>query len=162
MTRWNPRAVLDWLRAGYPEGIPAKDHFALLAVLKRRLTDEELFEAIETAAATASEHPERKVDHDLLRRIVAGVIHEDPDPQDVERVRDHLVAAGWPVVGGELSRGDESAEPIEPGAPVQVSPDTTVQVSPDTTVPVAPGVTAPTNAGAADPAREEAGRIRVR
>lgn len=56
MARWNPRAVLDWLRAGYPEGIPAKDHFALLAVLKRRLTDEELLEAIETAAATASEH----------------------------------------------------------------------------------------------------------
>lgn len=123
MARWNPRAVLDWLRAGYPEGIPAKDHFALLAVLKRRLTDEELLEAIETAAATAYEHPERPVDHDTLRMIVAGVIHEEPNPEDVERVREHLVAAGWPVVGGELSRGDELAEPAEPEAPVRVRQD---------------------------------------
>ena len=123
MARWNPRAVLDWLRAGYPEGIPAKDHFALLAVLKRRLTDEELLEAIETAAATAYEHPERPVDHDTLRMIVAGVIHEEPNPEDVERVREHLVAAGWPVVGGELSRGDELAEPAEPEAPARVRQD---------------------------------------
>ncbi|MBS9372910.1 DUF3349 domain-containing protein [Rhodococcus sp. B50] len=125
MARWNPGVVLDWLRAGYPEGIPAKDHFALLAVLKRRLTDEELLEAIETAAATASEHPDRQVDHDTLRKIVAGVIHEGPDPQDVERVREQLVAAGWPVVGGELSRGDESGEPAEPDR--QVTPDPTAR-----------------------------------
>ncbi|SUE13444.1 Protein of uncharacterised function (DUF3349) [Rhodococcus gordoniae] len=139
MALWNPRVVLDWLRAGYPEGIPAKDHFALLAVLKRRLTDEELLEAIETAAATASEHPERKVDHDTLRKIVAGVIHEEPDPQDVERVRELLVAAGWPVVGGELSRGDE--------------PDGQIASDP-TAVPASDAVATP-HTGAAEPLHEE-------
>lgn len=113
MARWSPRAVLDWLRAGYPDGIPAKDHFALLAVLKRRLTDEEILEAIDTAAATAAEHPERHVDHDTLRKIVAGLIHEEPAPEDIERVREQLVAAGWPVVDDELSRG-ETEEPDSP------------------------------------------------
>ncbi|MBX4167094.1 DUF3349 domain-containing protein [Rhodococcus pyridinivorans] len=147
MARWNPRVVLDWLRAGYPEGIPAKDHFALLAVLERRLTDEELLEAIETAAATASEHPERQVDHDTLRKIVAGVIHEEPDPQDVERVREQLVAAGWPVVGGELSRGDEAAEPVEP--------DT--QPTTGTTAAPASDAVAASDTDAAEPVREERG-----
>lgn len=145
MALWNPRVVLDWLRAGYPEGIPAKDHFALLAVLKRRLTDEELLEAIETAAATASEHPERKVDHDTLRKIVAGVIHEEPDPQDVERVRELLVAAGWPVVGGELSRGDEPGELDEPDGQVASDP---------TAVPPSAAVATP-HTGAAEPLHEE-------
>ncbi|MEE2035529.1 DUF3349 domain-containing protein [Rhodococcus sp. CC-R104] len=112
MARWSPRAVLDWLRAGYPEGIPAKDHFALLAVLQRRLTDEEILEAIDTAAATAAEHPDRHVDHDTLRRIVAGLIHEEPTPEDIERVRERLIAAGWPVVGDELSRGDVEEPPV--------------------------------------------------
>ncbi|OWY82626.1 hypothetical protein B9C99_07430 [Rhodococcus sp. BUPNP1] len=139
--------VLDWLRAGYPEGIPAKDHFALLAVLKRRLTDEELLEAIETAAATASEHPERQVDHDTLRKIVAGVIHEEPDPQDVERVREQLVAAGWPVVGGELSRGDEPTGPAEPAT----------QSTAETAAAPAPDADAASDTGAEEPVREERG-----
>lgn len=117
MARWSPRAVLDWLRAGYPDGIPAKDHFALLAVLKRRLTDEEILEAIDTAAATAADHPERHVDHDTLRKIVAGLIHEEPSPEDIARVREQLVAAGWPVVGDELSRGETEEEPSDPGSP---------------------------------------------
>jgi len=129
MARWNPRAVLDWLRAGYPEGIPAKDHFALLAVLKRRLTDEEILEAIELAAATASEHPDRTVDHDTLRKIVAGLIHEEPDPEDVERVRERLIAAGWPVEGGELARGDVAAAPDGPDA-ATTPPDDSAAAAP--------------------------------
>lgn len=35
------KAVLDWLRSGYPEGIPEKDHFAVLALLRRRLGDDD-------------------------------------------------------------------------------------------------------------------------
>lgn len=69
---------------------------------------------------------------------MAGLIHEEPDPQDVERVREHLVAAGWPVVGGELSRGDESTEP-----------DTPTGVASDSSVPA--------ERSAAYPARDEQG-----
>ncbi|WP_162562002.1 DUF3349 domain-containing protein, partial [Mycolicibacterium brumae] len=31
--------VLDWLRAGYPNGVPPKDYFPLLALLTRTLTE---------------------------------------------------------------------------------------------------------------------------
>ena len=37
--------VLGWLRRGYPEGVPPKDYFPLLALLKRSLTEEEVVKA---------------------------------------------------------------------------------------------------------------------
>jgi hypothetical protein len=100
-SKYSLRSVLDWLRAGYPEGIPAKDHFALLAVLGRRLTDEEIGEIVELSIATAHEHPDRHVDYDALKSIIAGVIHEEPTEEDISRVTERLVAGGWPVVGDE-------------------------------------------------------------
>jgi hypothetical protein len=92
---------LDWLRAGYPEGIPPKDHFALLSVLRRRLTDEDISEILDLSIATAHEHPQRHVDYDTLREIIAGVLHEEPTEADLERVTEQLVSGGWPVVAGD-------------------------------------------------------------
>ena len=37
--------VLGWLHKGYPEGVPQKDYFALLALLKRSLTEDEVVKA---------------------------------------------------------------------------------------------------------------------
>ena len=34
--------VLDWLRAGYPEGVPPKDYFPLLALLTKQLSETEV------------------------------------------------------------------------------------------------------------------------
>ena len=34
--------VVDWLRAGYPQGVPEQDYIPLLALLARRLTSEEV------------------------------------------------------------------------------------------------------------------------
>ena len=98
MSKYSLRSVLDWLRAGYPEGIPAKDHFALLAVLRRRLTDDEISQVVELSVATAHEHPERHVDYDTLEKIIAGVLHEEPTAEDVARVTERLTSGGWPVV----------------------------------------------------------------
>ncbi|MDH6680345.1 hypothetical protein M2284_004574 [Rhodococcus sp. LBL1] len=100
-SKYSLRSVLDWLRAGYPEGIPTKDHFALLAVLGRRLTDEEIGQIVDLSIATAHEHPDRHVDYDALKSIIAGVIHEEPTEEDITRVTERLVAGGWPVVGDD-------------------------------------------------------------
>lgn len=99
--KFSLRSVLDWLRDVYPEGIPTKDHFALLAVLGRRLTDEEISEIIELSIATAHEHPERHVDYDALQAIIAGVIREEPTEEDMARVTERLEASGWPVVNDD-------------------------------------------------------------
>ena len=34
--------IVAWLNAGYPEGVPGPDRVPLLALLKRRLTDDEV------------------------------------------------------------------------------------------------------------------------
>jgi hypothetical protein len=36
--------VLDWLREGYPAGVPPKDYIPLLTLLRRRLTEDEVRE----------------------------------------------------------------------------------------------------------------------
>jgi hypothetical protein len=45
------QSVLDWLRAGYPEGIPPQDYLPILGVLQRRLTSEEIHTIAEGLAA---------------------------------------------------------------------------------------------------------------
>jgi hypothetical protein len=35
-------AIINWLRAGYPDGVPEHDYIPLFAVLRRHLTDDEI------------------------------------------------------------------------------------------------------------------------
>ncbi|MFZ2529973.1 MAG: DUF3349 domain-containing protein [Rhodococcus sp. (in: high G+C Gram-positive bacteria)] len=113
MPTYSLRSVLDWLRAGYPEGIPAKDHFALLAVLRRRLTDDDIAQIVELSISTAHEHPERHVDYDTLEQIIAGVLREDPTDDDVERVVERLTAGGWPVVTETVDSETADSETVD-------------------------------------------------
>ena len=46
--------VLGWLHRGYPEGVPQKDYFALLALLKRSLTEDEVVKAAQRSSRTAA------------------------------------------------------------------------------------------------------------
>ena len=98
MSKYSLRSVLDWLRAGYPEGIPDKDHFALLAVLRRRLTDEEIEQVVSMSIESAHEEPDRHVDYDTIRAIIEGILNEEPSEDDVDRVTERLRAGGWPVI----------------------------------------------------------------
>ena len=87
-------SIVNWLRACYPEGVPPTDYFPLLALLRRRLSDDEV----------------KTVTKDLLRRngfdeidigvAITQMTDELPTPDDVERVRSRLAAKGWPLDGG--------------------------------------------------------------
>lgn len=91
-------SIVSWLRAGYPEGVPPTDYFPLLALLRRRLSDDEV----------------KTVTKDLLRRngfdeidigvAITQMTDELPAPDDVERVRNRLATKGWPFGGGEEHR----------------------------------------------------------
>lgn len=98
MTKYTVRSVLDWLRAGYPNGIPPKDQIAVLAVLRRRLSNEEIAQVVDLAIDTADEIPGHVVDFDRVRAIITDVLHEEPAAEDLLRVTATLTAAGWPVV----------------------------------------------------------------
>ena len=84
-------SVVSWLRAGYPEGIPPTDSFALLALLANRLSNDEV----------------KLVANELMRRgdfdkidigvMISKLTDELPSEEDIERVRTRLAAKGWPL-----------------------------------------------------------------
>ena len=86
--------VLGWLHEGYPEGVPQKDYFPLLALLKRSLTEEEVVKAAQSILkATDSE----TVTEDQIRDAVHAVIEKEPNPEEIHQVAARLASVGWPL-----------------------------------------------------------------
>jgi len=84
-------AIVTWLRAGYPEGIPPPDYVPLIALLSRRLSNDEV-------KAVAKELMDRgDFDHIDIGVLIVQTTDELPTPEDVERVRSRLAAKGWPL-----------------------------------------------------------------
>jgi hypothetical protein len=84
--------VVDWLRAGYPAGVPDRDFVPLLALLRRRLTDDEV-QLVASRLVETGAVPSGSVD---IGTAIAKVTTELPSDQDVERVRAALSEHGWP------------------------------------------------------------------
>ncbi|MBF4461172.1 MULTISPECIES: DUF3349 domain-containing protein [unclassified Rathayibacter] len=89
--------VVRWLRAGYPAGLPEADFVPLLALLRRRLSDEEVAEVAARLAADG-DVPASRVD---VGTVIAGITSELPSDDDIERVRRSLVALGWQDASAE-------------------------------------------------------------
>lgn len=85
--------VVDWLRVGYPTGLPDRDFVPLIALLRRRLTDEEVRD-VARRLALAGVLPTGRVD---IGTAIAEVTTELPSEVDIARVRAYLNAHGWPV-----------------------------------------------------------------
>ena len=83
--------IVDWLRAGYPEGIPPTDYFPVLALLTRRLSNDEV-------KAVAHELTQQgDFDNVDIGVLITQLTDRLPSPADVERVRTRLAAKGWPL-----------------------------------------------------------------
>ncbi len=84
-------SVVAWLRAGYPDGIPPTDYFPVLALLSRRLSNDE----VKLVARDLMQRGD--FDHVDIGVLITQLIDELPSPGDVERVRERLAAKGWPL-----------------------------------------------------------------
>ena len=84
-------SVVNWLRAGYPEGIPPTDYFPVLALLTRRLSNDEVKEVARELMTRGD------FDHVDIGVLITQMTDELPSPADVERVRERLAAKGWPL-----------------------------------------------------------------
>ena len=93
------QSVLNWLRAGYPGGVPGPDRVPLLALLRNTpLTEDEVKEVVrEIVAAEAGVPAGHAIDRDEIEHFIADVVHHDGGPENVKRVADKLAAAGWSV-----------------------------------------------------------------
>jgi hypothetical protein len=94
--------VIDWLRAGYPEGVPQHDYIPLFALLGSRLTNDEVTLIADELAFSAD--PESA---EAIKKAIADVTHTTPDEADINRVRSHLAAGGWPLAKPEHVTHDE-------------------------------------------------------
>jgi hypothetical protein len=86
-------AVVDWLRAGYPDGVPERDYVPLLALLARRLSAEE----VAAVAAQLRDEGRLPVTNTDIGELIMGITDELPRPEDVARVRAQLASGGWPL-----------------------------------------------------------------
>jgi Protein of unknown function (DUF3349) len=87
--------VLEWLRAGYPSGVPQQDYVVLLGLLRRKLTEAEVHQ-ISTELAGLAEQGEVITTADVERRVGQATLDE-ASPDDVRRVSSRLAAGGWPL-----------------------------------------------------------------
>ena len=87
---------LEWLRAGYPSGVPRQDYVALLGLLRRNLTEDEVrVIAADLAQQSTGEDPITTED---IEAMVKDSVLQPASPEDVVRVSAHLAAGGWPLV----------------------------------------------------------------
>jgi hypothetical protein len=83
--------IVAWITSGYPEGVPGPDRVPLFALMKQRLTDDE----VKTVAKELMDRGE--FDHVEIGVLITQMTDALPAPVDVERVRVRLAANGWPL-----------------------------------------------------------------
>jgi len=99
-------SVIDWLRAGYPEGVPDVDYVPLFALLGSELTDADINAIADELATTGDPATAQGI-----RDAIAAASDEKPLDVDVARVRARLVAGGWPLAKADhLASLDHSAD----------------------------------------------------
>jgi Protein of unknown function (DUF3349) len=89
------RRIAAWLHAGYPEGVPPQDYFAVLALLAKHLSEQEVVDAADVLALSLPlpENPaERKK---AIADAIRAVTDTPPVNSDLERVERQLAA--WPL-----------------------------------------------------------------
>jgi hypothetical protein len=85
--------ILDWLHAGYPQGVPAQDYYPLLAFLARSLPPDEVCEVVSSIEAEHGTDHHTSVED--VRAAIEAVTHSPALGNDVQRVEKHLRDLGW-------------------------------------------------------------------
>jgi hypothetical protein len=86
--------ILGWLHKGYPEGVPPKDYFALLALLKRSLTEDQVVKAAQTVLKGTDSD---SVTDAEIRDAIQKVTDTEPNLEEIHQVASRLASVGWPL-----------------------------------------------------------------
>ena len=92
--------MVGFLRAGYPAGLPATGYAPLCALLRRRVSDDEIVTITERIRA----RPVAVGVADIVAEIgveISRITGELPSLDDISRVRDRLASVGWRAERGD-------------------------------------------------------------
>jgi hypothetical protein len=94
-------SILNWLRAGYPEGVSGPDRVPLLALLRATpLTEDQIKEVVRNITADGSAAlADGEIGEDEIAAFIKDVSHHDAGPENVQRIAAKLAATGWPLAG---------------------------------------------------------------
>ena len=84
--------IVAFIRAGYPHGVPQTDYIPLLALLRRRLSDDEVI----AVAARLADRSELNIDIADIGAAITRITDDLPSEADIARVKRRLDAIGWP------------------------------------------------------------------
>jgi len=84
--------IIDWLRAGYPEGVPQQDYIPLFALLGSQLTNDDV-----TLIANELSFSTDPKSAEAMKAAIGAVTNGKPGDADIARVRARLAAGGWPL-----------------------------------------------------------------
>ena len=104
--------VIDWLSVGYPKDVPVQDRAAVMAILKMRLTDEQLQEVVRQLMQSRAARGEAYVSDQRINEYIRRVVDHTPTPQDIDRVAKILGAHGFLIAENHVN---EDAEPTAGG-----------------------------------------------
>ena len=89
--------ILNWLKAGYPEGIPEHDIPSVLLVLQRNLSDGEIETIADDLALQSVSRDLQPVTADHIREMVREHALQSATADDLHRVSAVLARGGWPL-----------------------------------------------------------------
>lgn len=87
---------VEWLRAGYPAGVPRQDYVALLGLLRRKLTEVEVLR-IAQDLADQSQRTSDPISTTDIEAMIHDSVLQRASAEDVARVSARLAAGGWPL-----------------------------------------------------------------
>jgi len=84
--------MVAFIRAGYPQGVPETDYVPLLALLRRRSSDDE----VAAVATQLAARGEMNIDAADIGVAITRITDELPSQADLDRVQRRLETIGWP------------------------------------------------------------------
>lgn len=90
-------SVVDWLHEGYPDGVPPKDYYPLLALLKRSLSEDEVVKV--ASSILRSGNYERPVTAAQIHQAILDNTAKQPSREELHQVAARLASVGWPLAG---------------------------------------------------------------
>ena len=89
--------ILNWLKAGYPQGIPAGDFPSVLLVLRRNLTDADIESIADDLVLESVSNDSRPVTAEHIHATIREHALQSATPEDMLRVSAVLARGGWPL-----------------------------------------------------------------